>query len=247
VGTTLSEVLVNLEIDQQVAVITLNRPDALNALSEALRSQLVSALQALDADPSVRAIVLTGAGRAFCAGLDFAELQASGADVAENGIVGRELLAALDAVKCPVIAAVNGFAITGGLELVLRCDVILASTAAVFADTHAKVGIVPAWGASQILPRLIGPYRAKEMSLSGRKVDARQAYAWGLVNRVIEPDELLEAACALGREMAGCDRDAQLTIKGLIETGWWEPMSDAFELEQKVSMAAFTKFASGGK
>mgnify|MGYP000535884893 CR=1 FL=1 len=239
----MSDVLVAVKVEERVAVITLNRPDALNALNTALRSQLVSALQALDADPDVRVIVLTGSGRAFCAGLDFAELQAAGDDVAENGIVGRELLAALDAVKSPVIAAVNGFAITGGLELVLRCDVIVASSAAVFADTHAKVGIVPAWGASQILPRLIGPYRAKEMSLSGRKVDAQQAYEWGLVNRVVEPNDLLEAACALGREMAGCDRDAQLTIKGLIEAGWWEPMADAFELEQEVSMAAFTKFA----
>jgi len=240
----LSDLLVNVEVEQQVALITLNRPDALNALSAVLRAQLVSALQALDADPDVRAIVLTGTGRAFCAGLDFAELQASGGDVAENGVVGRELLAALDAVKCPVIAAVNGFAITGGLGLVLRCDVILASTAAVFADTHAKLGIVPAWGASQILPRLIGPYRAKEMSLSGRKIDAQQAYEWGLVNRVVEPDQLLKAACGLGREMAGCKQEAQLTIKGLIETGWWEPMSDAFEVEQKVSMAAFTTFAN---
>jgi len=244
---TLSDVLVNVEVEQQVAVITLNRPDALNALSASLRTQLVSALQAQDADPNVRVIVLTGTGRAFCAGLDFAELQASGDDVAENGIVGRELLAALDAVKCPVIAAVNGFAITGGLELMLRCDVILASADAKFADTHAKVGIVPAWGASQILPRLIGPYRAKEMSLSGRKVGAQQAYEWGLVNRVVEPDDLLGAACALGAEMAGCDREAQLTIKGLIEAGWWEPMADALELEQEVSMAAFSKFAASAK
>lgn len=241
----MSELLVAVEIEQEVALVTLERPDALNALSTELRQQLVSALQSLDANSGVRAIVLTGSGRAFCAGLDFAELQASGDDVAQNGIVGRELLAALDALKTPLIAAVNGFAITGGLELVLRCDVILASTAAVFADTHAKVGIVPAWGASQILPRLIGPYRAKEMSLSGRKIDAQQAYEWGLVNRVLEPQDLLEGACALGREMAACDQQAQLTIKGLIDTGWWNPMSDVFELEQEVSMAAFTKFAAG--
>lgn len=244
---TLSDLLVNVEIEQQVAVITLNRPDALNALNAALRAQLVSALQVQDADPNVRAIVLTGTGRAFCAGLDFAELQASGDDVADNGIVGRELLAALDAVKCPVIAAVNGFAITGGLELMLRCDVILASADAVFADTHAKVGILPAWGVSQILPRVIGPFRAKEMSLSGNKISAQQAYEWGLVNRVTEPDALLTAACALGAEMAACDRDAQLGIKGLINSGWWGPMEASLQQEQVASMAAFSKFAAGGK
>jgi len=97
------------------------------------------------------------------------------------------------------------------------------------------------------LPRLIGPYRAKEMNLSGRKVNAQQAYEWGLANRVVEADQLREAACGLGREVAGCGQEAQLTIKGLIETGWWEPMADAFEREQEVSMAAFTKFAAGGK
>lgn len=243
----MSDSLVQVVIDQQVAVVTLNRPSALNALNAEMRGQLVAALLALQLNDDVRVIVLTGSGRAFCAGLDLSELKASGDEVEKNGIVGRELLEALDSITCPVIAAVNGYAITGGFELALRCDLILASHDAVFADTHALVGIIPAWGISQILPQIIGPMRAKEMSLSGNKIDAQLAYQWGLVNHVYEPGELLAAACALGRNMAACDQPAQQAIKTLIDQGWRSPIEDGLLREQKASAEAFKRFAETQK
>jgi enoyl-CoA hydratase/carnithine racemase len=235
--------LVKVEVDQQVAVITLDRPDALNALSAALRAELVAALSACNSDGGVRAVVLTGAGKAFCAGLDLNELQAAGDEVASDGIIGAELLAALAAMDCPVIAAVNGYAITGGLELALCCDMIIASEQAVFADTHARVGIVPAWGVTQRLPRIIGPMRAREMSLSARKISAQQAYEWGLVNRVVAPGQLLEEATALGRDIAAGSASAQRVIKKLIDDGWESVIADGLAEEQRASVRAFKDFA----
>jgi enoyl-CoA hydratase len=234
--------LITVEVDEQVAVLTLNRPDALNALSAALRADLVAALAACNGDEGIRTVVITGAGKAFCAGLDLNELQAAGDEVASDGIIGAELLAALAAMDCPVIAAVNGYAITGGLELALCCDMIIASEQAVFADTHARVGIVPAWGVTQRLPRIIGPMRAREMSLSARKITAQQAYEWGLVNRVVAPEQLLDEARALGRDIAAGSASAQRVIKQLIDDGWESVIADGLAAEQRASVKAFKVF-----
>jgi enoyl-CoA hydratase len=234
--------LITVEVDEQVAVLTLNRPDALNALSAALRAELVAALAACNDDEGIRTVVITGAGKAFCAGLDLNELQAAGDEVASDGIIGAELLAALAAMDCPVIAAVNGYAITGGLELALCCDMIIASEQAVFADTHARVGIVPAWGVTQRLPRIIGPMRAREMSLSARKITAQQAYEWGLVNRVVAPEQLLDEARALGRDIAAGSASAQRVIKQLIDDGWESVIADGLAAEQRASVKAFKVF-----
>src|SRR3984885_16279493 len=194
-----------VERQDAVAVVTLNRPEAMNALSKALRAALRQALAELDADPSVKVIVLTGAGeRAFTAGLDLKELStdplgmgaANAVDPAENP--ARAVLAC----SKPIVGAINGVAITGGFEVALACDVLICSTNARFADTHARVGITPGWGLSQKLSRTIGVYRAKELSLSGNFLDARTAYEWGLVNRVVEPDALMPAAMKLAADMA---------------------------------------------
>lgn len=217
-----------------VAFVVLNRPEAMNALSRALRSQLHETLQALEADPEIRVIVLTGAGeRAFTAGLDLKELgtdpngmgAANATDPAENP--ARAVLAC----RKPVIAAVNGVAITGGFELALACDVVIASSTARFADTHARVGITPGWGLSQKLPRLIGPYRAKELSLTGNFLDARTAYEWGLVNHVVEPDDLLPLSRKLAAEMAQIDTDMLILQKALIDDGYALALQDGLALE----------------
>jgi enoyl-CoA hydratase len=218
-----------------VAVVTLNRPDAMNALSRALRAALWEALQELDADDAVRALVLTGAGeRAFTAGLDLKELGAQsgnlGSATAEDPAVNP--VAALRAFGKPVVGAINGVAITGGFELALACDVLICSTAARFADTHARVGIMPGWGLSQVLSRVIGPYRAKELSLTGNFLDARTAAEWGLVNRVVEPDELIPAAIKLAQDMAGIEREMLVAYKGLIDEGYALPFGEALALER---------------
>lgn len=221
-----------------VAVVTLNRPEAMNALSRALRQALRQAMIELDGDPSVKVIVLTGAGeRAFTAGLDLKELStdplgmgaANATDPAENP--ARALLATAK----PIIGAINGVAITGGFEVALACDVLICSTNARFADTHARVGITPGWGLSQKLSRAIGPYRAKELSLTGNFLDARTAYEWGLVNRVVEPGELMEAALTLARQMADIEAEMLLTYKAMIDDGYEKSLGDGLALEHERS------------
>lgn len=217
-----------------VALVVINRPEAMNALSKALRARLHETLQALDADPDIRVMILTGAGeRAFSAGLDLKELgsdpegmrAANATDPAENP--ARAVLAC----RKPVIAAVNGVAITGGFELALACDVVIASASARFADTHARVGITPGWGLSQKLPRLIGPYRAKELSLTGDFIDAHTACEWGLVNRVVAPDDLLGAVRKLAADMAQIDADMLILQKALIDDGYALSLRDGLALE----------------
>jgi len=229
-----------VEKDGAIAVVTLNRPEAMNALSRALRSALRQAFVELDADPEVKVVVLTGAGdRAFTAGLDLKELStdplgmraANATDPAENP--ARALLA----TQKPIIGAINGVAITGGFEVALACDVLICSENARFADTHARVGITPGWGLSQKLSRCIGPYRAKELSLTGNFLSAQQAYDWGLVNRVVAPDELMPAALKLAGEMASIDADMLVTYKAMIDDGYALPMGEGLELEHQRSVA----------
>jgi enoyl-CoA hydratase len=222
-----------------VAVVTFNRPEAMNALSKALRAALNQAIRELDADDSVRVIVLTGAGeRAFTAGLDLKELGTDPLGMrAANATTPEEnpALAVLDCKK-PIIGAINGVAITGGFEVALACDVLICSTNARFADTHARVGITPGWGLSQKLSRAIGPYRAKELSLTGNFLTAQQAYDWGLVNRVVEPAELMPVALKLAGEMASIDGDMLITYKAMIDDGYALPMGEGLKLEHDRSV-----------
>lgn len=218
------------------ALVRLNRPHAANALSIALRRDLTAEIDRLQADSAIRVLVLTGVGAAFCAGLDMKELGAS-ADGTWALAAGPELdpVAALRRFSGPVIGAINGAAITGGFELALACDVLLASTLARFADTHARVGVIPGWGLSQVLPRLIGPYRAKELSLTGNFLSARTAEAWGLVNRVVEPEQLLAQALQLASEMLSVLPDMLVTYKQLIDDGLSGSLEAGFRLERERS------------
>ena len=162
----MSEPIVLVERHGAVALVTLNRADALNALSRALRAEIVRVFTELKDDKEIRAVVLTGKGRAFTAGIDLKEAGQTGFALgADEDSKSINMLAALEAYPWPIVGAINGFAITGGFELALMCDVLLASENAKFADTHARVGIVPGWGLSQKLSRLIGISRAKELSL----------------------------------------------------------------------------------
>lgn len=228
----MSSSTLTIEKREGVATLTLNRPEAMNALSFELRGALVDAYRELQNDDETRVVILTGAGRAFCAGLDLKEL--SQQDAAKRDICGRQNpVAAMAAFEGPIIGAINGHAITGGFELALSCDLMIASNRAVFADTHIRVGIMPGWGLSQKLSRIVGIGQAKEISLSGNFVDAERACAIGLVNRVVAPEDLMNRCEELAREMASCDPQMLRGYKRLIDEGYGMNFRDALQLEAR--------------
>ena len=177
-----------------VAVVTLNRPEKLNALVPELLAQFGEAVQAANADDSVRALVLTGAGKGFCAGLDLMAL-GEGAKFGTGADAFKELTK-------PIIGAINGVAVTGGLEIALQCDFRIGSTNARFADTHARIGIVPGWGMTVRLPQAVGEAWARRMSFTGDFVDAEQALEIGLITELVEPDQLLPRAIEIASSVA---------------------------------------------
>jgi len=180
--------VLHVETDGAVATVWMNRPHVRNALNAVLIGGLRETIVRLDADEGVGVIVLTGVDPAFCAGLDLD-------DVARGQIGGGSAGVPIPAdLGTPVIGAVNGPAVTGGLELALMCDFLVASDRATFADTHARVGILPGWGLSVELPRAVGVRRARQMSFTGDHVDAARALEWGLANEVVEHDRLLARA-----------------------------------------------------
>lgn len=228
--------VLTVERSQGYAVITLNRPHARNALSQALRDALAAAVRELSATPEVQVLVLTGAGSAFCAGLDLKEI--GGSDEALRSVLAaRSPVDAVRSFRGPVIGAINGVAAAGGFELALGCDVLLASEEARFADTHGRVGLLPVWGLSQRLSRLVGIGRAKELSLTGNYLDAHTACAWGLVNRVLPAAELLPAARALARDMQSLAPGLLGAYRKLIDDGFDVPFAQALRAEQEQAEA----------
>ena len=234
------------EVRDGVATVTLNRPRQMNALSAELRRRLGETLPALGQDDAVAAVIITGAGeKAFTAGVDLKELETAPLTAEELG-PDSEINRAFRALGKPTIAAVNGFAITGGLELAINCDILVASTNARFADTHARVGIVPGWGMSQLLPRIIGPVRARYMSYTGNFVDAATARTWGLVLDVLPPEELLPFCRKLGAEIASCDRATLADIRRAIDGGLGGTLEAGLALEGRLSQAATRRMDHAG-
>jgi len=214
------------------AVLTLNRPNAMNALNQELRNTIASTVIELEADPDVRVLVITGAGeRAFTAGLDLKELGAGSAGI--SGAVADDPVRAIRKFSGPIICAVNGVAITGGFEVALAGDIVIASENARFADTHARVGIMPGWGLSQKLSRMIGISRAKELSFTGNFLSAEQAERWGLVNRVLPADELLPHCEQLAKDMLTVIPEMLVAYKSLIDEGYDASFGDGMALEAK--------------
>lgn len=229
-----------IDRDGAVVIVTMNRPAAMNAMTQEMRVMLAAAFRRLGADADVRAIVLTGAGeRAFTAGLDLKEVGGGAGAAFDDTHNARENdpVAALAGCGTPVVAAVNGVAATGGFELALACDMMIASTAARFADTHVKVRVMPGWGLSQRLPRRIGIARAKQMSLTGAFIDAATALAWGLVNEVVGPDRLLPRALEIARAIAAHDPDMVARVRAVIDDGMALPFGAALALEAERARA----------
>jgi enoyl-CoA hydratase len=229
----MSDPVLLVERSDGVATLTLNRPAARNALSTALRTALVSAFRELTDDDAIDVLILTGSGVAFTAGLDLKELSEVGLSGGGTGEdpVEVDVIRAMREFPKPIIGAINGPAVTGGFEVALACDLLIASSEARFADTHARVGLLPGWGLSQKLSRFIGIGRAKELSLTGNYLSAVQAERWGLVNRVVPPDQLLPACRALAADMSSCEPVSLRAYKRVIDDGYDLPFAEALKLE----------------
>ena len=213
--------------------VTLNRPDARNAMNSELQRTLAIALGGAEADEGVDVVILTGADPAFCAGLDLRELGTTAANlVGGRDDEHRSPFTVLWTMTKPVIGAINGPAVTGGFELALGCDFLIASERATFGDTHARLGVTPGGGMSVFLPQTVGLRKAKEMSLTGNFIDAREALEFRLVNHVVAHEELLPAARRLAADIAGNDQEAVRNLKQLYDRGSKVSVGEAIALEQ---------------
>jgi enoyl-CoA hydratase/carnithine racemase len=196
----MGERTVEYETEGHIAVVRLNRPDRLNALNRQLQDELGEAFAAAEAAPEVRVLILTGAGRAFSVGADIEELETTAEGAARQLQASLACLSSPERLRKPVIAAVNGYALGGGFELALACDIVVASDRAVFSVPEPTLGVVPGF-AMQRLPRLVGVMRAREILLTARRLSAQEAREYGLVSRVAPHDDLMEQARSVAMGM----------------------------------------------
>jgi enoyl-CoA hydratase/carnithine racemase len=228
---------IRLEHEDVVAHVVLDRPAQLNAISPELLRDLDRACATIEGDAGVRAVALTGAGRVFCAGADLRVVQELAPDPErwrEFMDLWHRVFDRVERLPLPVIAGVHGLALAGGLELTMVCDLVVADEEARLGDQHANFALVAGGGGSQRLPRLVGARRAKELMLLGGWLDARQALAWGLVNRVAPAGTVVEATLALARELAGKNPAASRTAKLLVDRGLDVDLRTGLELEKRV-------------
>jgi enoyl-CoA hydratase len=223
--------VVLLEVSDRIATVTLNRPEARNALSSEVLRLLPERMREAEARDDVDVVILTGADPAFCAGLDLKELGSTGKNLGDG--TGADGSRNADGVRGPfpkltkpLIGAVNGVAVTGGFELALNCDFLVASERARFGDTHTRVGVMPGWGLTVLLPQAIGVRRAREMSFTGNFLTADEALAWGLVNHVVPHDELMPFTRRIAADIIGNDQAGVRAIRSTYaeiahdEAGW---------------------------
>lgn len=235
-GTTYENIL--LERHGRTAVITLDRPAALNALNEALMDDVVDAAGELDRDPGVGAIVITGSAKAFAAGADIKEMATKGyMEMYQGDWFAR--WNELAAVRTPVIAAVSGYALGGGCELAMMCDIIIASDTARFGQPEIKLGVIPGIGGSQRLTRAIGKSKAMEMVLTGRMMDAAEAERSGLVSRVVPADELLESALATAATIAAMSLPVAMLAKEAVGAVFETSLAEGIRFERRLFHSVF--------
>jgi len=219
-----------------VRVLTLNRPEARNALSTELFETLHASLAEADADDAVRAVVLTGADPAFCAGVDLKQAQQLGREYFSR-FAEHDCMAAIAGLRTPIIGAINGPTFTGGLEIALACDFLIASQRAVFADTHARVGILPGGGMTARLPQVLGAAMARRLSMTGEVIDAARAEHIGLVTEVVAHEDLLPRALGLAGQIAEVPRATMAGLKEMYQRGSRTVTEPALAAERAVSAA----------
>lgn len=205
------------DVSERIATLTFNRPEARNALSSEVLRLLPELMLRAEADPEVDVLILTGADPAFCAGLDLKELGDTAGNLggtgADGGVNSTGVRGPFPKLSKPLIGAVNGVAITGGFELALNCDFLIASEHAKFGDTHSRVGVMPGWGLTVLLPQAIGVRRAREMSFTGNFMLADEALAFGLVNHVVDHDQLIPFTRQIARDIIGNEQDGVRNIR----------------------------------
>jgi len=221
-----------LSVTDGIGTLTIHRPDKLNALNSATIDELDRAIVAMGSDPQVAGIIVTGAGRAFVAGADIAELAALDTGGArELSRRGQEVFSRFESSHKPVIAAINGFALGGGCELAMACHIRIAADTAKFGQPEVKLGLIPGYGGTQRLTRLVGPGHAAELLLTGEIIDAHEAARIGLVNRVVPAADLMSTAEALVRQMSANAPLAQARILDAIRRAADAPSSALYDLE----------------
>ena len=235
----LKNIEVNL-VEDEIAVVKMNRPKALNALNNDTLNELVSIFDAIKEEDAIRGVIVTGEGRGFVAGADIVQMQNY------KSIEGRQyagfaqsIFNKIENLEKPVIAAVNGYALGGGSELALSCDIRIASTKAVFGQPEVGLGIIPCFGGTQRLPRLIGPGLAKELIFSGRQVKADEALTIGLVNKVVEPESLMEESLNMMKTILTNASKAIGYAKVAINKGLEMDLQKGLELEKDLGALAF--------
>jgi len=224
------------ERKDHIAIITLNRPEKRNAISQSLLIELYNNLEKISSDPEIRVGIITGAGDTFCAGLDLSRLTTD--NLMDPRGDGKDLFDILKKVNKPIIGAINGHAITGGFELALNCDFLIASENASFADTHAKVGIHPGWGMTQLLQQAVGVRMAKQMSFTCTFYSAQKMLAAGLVNEVVPKEQLMKRCMEIAKDIASVNQGMLGVVKTLIEQGSAGTFDQGLGLERK----GFTDF-----
>ncbi len=239
---------ITVEKKDKILIITINNPDARNALTLSMLREMERVFKEADKDDDVSVVIFTGAGdKAFSAGLDLKDMEsfmeAEGDAESTELFAGEDAFVAVRSMKKVVIAAVNGYAVTGGLELVLGCDIIIASENARFADTHAKVGVMPGAGMSQILPRIIGAYRARLMSFTGEFMNAEEAFAAGLVSKVVPQGDLMDEAVSVASVISSYDHGVVQRMKRMINEGGKLSLGEGMKFEAK----EFSDWKSGIK
>ena len=237
----MDETPIFVELREGYRILTLNRPERLNACSEAMLTALTSALTQAEADRSCRALLLTGAGRAFCSGQDLAERLAK----PDENVVGRAqeyfynpLVRKLRALRFPVVAAVNGVAAGAGANIALACDIVLAARSASFIQSFVRIGLIPDSGGTWLLPRLIGQARSRALMLLGEPVAAEKAEAWGMIWKVVDDGALMAEAERLCAHFAAAPTDALAFIKAALDATWDNDLATQLDLERDLQHAA---------
>jgi enoyl-CoA hydratase len=221
-----------VEIKNKIAVLTFNRPQVLNAMNTETVAELGNAITKMESDDQIAVVVLTGAGRAFIAGADIAEMSSKTPEQARHySKLGHTVMHRLETLKKPVIAAVNGYALGGGVEVLLSCDISIASDQAKFGLPETILGAIPGWGATQRAARLVGITRTKQLIFTGEIIDARTAYEFGLINRIVPHDQLMQAVMDMAQKISMQGPCALAEAKKTINEGIEKTLEDGCKLE----------------